>query len=299
MRKAVFLDIGDEVAYDEAQVAVFPVPYEATVSYGRGTSRGPAAILEASRQIESFDGQAAGEPADCGIWTDPPLAIPDEPPERVIRRVSRRFGELMDDGKWVVMLGGEHSITPGGVAAAATRHEGLRVVQLDAHADLRESYEGRRYSHACAMARSLEHAPIHAIGIRSYSPEEARRMRQGIPGYRITHAWEMDGRDWIERALEGIEGRSVYLTVDVDYFDPSVMPSTGTPEPGGGHWWPTLRLIETLFARASVVACDVVELAPIEGLHHADFTAARLVYKLIGHACGGRARPKPPDQALS
>ena len=117
---------------------------------------------------------------------------------------------------------------------------------------------------------------------------EAERIRRGIPGYSVTHAWEMQGEDWIERALSGVEGRPVYLTVDLDYFDPAILPATGTPEPGGGQWWPTLRLLEALFERTSVVASDVVELAPIPGLHHADFTAARLVHKLIGLAVAGR-----------
>jgi agmatinase len=189
----------------------------------------------------------------------------------------------MDAGKWVVMLGGEHSITPGGVRAAAARHPGLHVVQLDAHADLRESYQGQRFSHACAMARCLEHAPVRAIGIRSYSPEEARRMPD-IAGYRLLPGRDLGRPGWIDRALEDLEGRPVYLTVDVDYFDPAIMPATGTPEPGGGAWWPTLDLIEELFRRTRVVAADVVELAPVPGLHHADFTAASLVFWLIGLA---------------
>jgi agmatinase len=282
----VFLEEDAEPRFDAARVAVFPVPYEATVSYGRGTSRGPDAILEASTEIESFDGRMARIPSDCGIWTAAPFEIPEAPPEQVIRSISARFGELMDAGKWVVMLGGEHSITPAGVAAAADRHEALHLVQLDAHADLRESYQGERWSHACAMARSLDHATLHAVGIRSYSDGEAQRIRRGIPGYRLVHAWEMDEGDWIDRALEGIDGKPVYLTFDVDYFDPSIIPATGTPEPGGGSWWPKLRFLEALFERADVVACDVVELAPIAGMHHADFTIARLVYALIGYRFG-------------
>jgi len=282
----VFLQEDAVRDFEAARVAVLPVPFEATVSYGRGTARGPDAILEASSEIESFDGRLARIPSDCGIWTDAPFAIPDGPPEEVIRCVSRRFGELMDAGKWVVMLGGEHSLTPAGVRAAAERHEDLHLVQLDAHADLRESYEGERWSHACAMARCLDHATIHAVGIRSYSDGEAERIRRGIPGYRLTHAWEMESEEWIERALVGVEGKRVYLTFDVDYFDPSIIPATGTPEPGGGHWWPTLRFLEALYERADVVACDVVELAPIPGLHHADFTVARLVYALIGFRFG-------------
>jgi agmatinase len=203
--------------------------------------------------------------------------------EQVVRRIETRFGELMDAGKWVVMLGGEHAITPGGVAAAARRYPGLTVVQLDAHADLRQEYAGDRWSHAAAMARCLDLGiSLTAVGIRNYSVDEAVWIRKGIPGYRVVHAWEMEQESWIERALSGIEGKPVYLTIDVDYFDPAVIPATGTPEPGGGAWWPTLRFLERLFASANVVACDLVELAPTPGLHHADFTTARLAYKLIG-----------------
>jgi len=281
-RRPVFLQDGNEAPFDRARVVVLPVPYEGTVSYGGGTARGPAAIIEASTQIESFNERMISVPSTCGIWTDAPLEIPDAPTERVVHRVSERFGELMDAGKWVVMLGGEHSITPGGVAAAAARRDGLHVVQLDAHADLRESYRDDPWSHACAMARCLDHAAVHAIGIRSYSPEEAERMRRGIPGYVMTPAWELGRDGWIDRALAGLDGQPVYLTVDVDYFDPSVIPATGTPEPGGGLWWPTWELLDALFRRTEVVACDIVELAPIPGLHHADFTVARLVYHLIG-----------------
>jgi agmatinase len=164
--RRVFLQDGNEAPFDRARVAVFPVPYEATVSYGGGTRRGPEAILEASTQIESYNERMARVPSRCGIWTDELLAIPDVPAEQVVRHISRRFGELMDAGKWVVMLGGEHAITPGGVAAAAERHSGLHVVQLDAHADLRESYRDDRWSHACAMARCLEHATIRAACCR-------------------------------------------------------------------------------------------------------------------------------------
>jgi len=288
--RSVFLEDGAQVEFDRAHVAILPVPYEATVSYGRGTAAGPQAILDASEQLELYDEQAKAEPFRCGIWTAPPLAIPPEGGEAMVRTVEARVSELLRAGKWVVMLGGEHSITAGGVRAAANRHENLQVVQLDAHADLRDSYEGDRFSHACAMARCNEVAPVRAIGVRSYSRDEAMRIRDGIAGYRITHAWEMETDDWVEMAVEGLEGRPVYLTIDVDYFDPSVIPATGTPEPGGAGWRQTLPLLERLFRVSRVVCCDVVELAPRPGLHHADFTAARLVYKLIAHACGGGPR---------
>ena len=275
---------GDEAAapFDEARVAVLPVPYEATVSYGGGTARGPEAILSASTQVELYDEQLAAEPFKAGLYTDPMLDVSGTT-EQVVSRIERRVGEMMDAGKWVVMLGGEHAITPGGVAAAVRRHPGLAVVQLDAHADLRQEYMGDRWSHAAAMARCLDHGvPLTAIGIRNYSVDEARWIRSGIPGYRILHAWEMEHERWIDRALEGLDGKPVYLTIDLDYFDPAIIPATGTPEPGGGAWWPTLRFLGSLIERANVVACDVVELAPSAGLHHADFTAARLIYKLIG-----------------
>jgi agmatinase len=270
--------------YEAARVAILPVPYEASVTYGRGTAHGPAAILRASPYLELHDEQTGTAPHRSGIFTDCALECSGLRPEQVVQSVARRFGELLDDGKWVVMLGGEHSITPGAVRATARRFENLHVVQLDAHADLRETYQGDRWNHACAMARCVERARVHAVGIRSYSEGEARRIKQGIRGYRVTHAWELEREGWIEIALDGLAGKPVYLTIDVDYFDPAIMPATGTPEPGGGHWWPTMRFLEKLFQVASVVACDVVELAPVKGLHHADFTAARLVYKLIGFA---------------
>ena len=290
-----FLDEdGAEAEFDRARVAILPVPYEATVSYGGGTAGGPRAIIAASAQVELYDEQLRSEPFRCGVWTSPPLDIPAGGGEAMVRTVEGRVSELLQAGKWVVMLGGEHSITTGGVRAAASRHENLQVVQLDAHADLRDRYDDDPWSHACAMARCAETAPVRAIGIRNYSAEEAQRMRDGIPGYRITHAWEMDTADWIEMALEGLEGRPVYLTIDVDYFDPSIIPATGTPEPGGGGWHQTLQLLERLFRVARVVCCDVVELAPSPGLHHADFTVARLVYKLIGYACGGAGAATTP-----
>jgi agmatinase len=166
-------------------VAILPVPFEQTVSYGGGTAGGPAAILRASTQVELYDEQLRSEPYRTGVWTDRELAVRGLSAEAATGIIATRFGELLDAGKLVIMLGGEHSITPGGVRAAAKRHAGLTVVQLDAHADLRESYEGDRFSHASAMARCLAHASVRALGIRNYSSEEAERIRAGIPGYRI------------------------------------------------------------------------------------------------------------------
>ncbi len=279
----VFLGDGAGVSFEEARVAVLSMPLEATVSYGGGTAGGPAGILEASTQVELYDEQLGFEPYRAGIWTDPDPIDTAGPIEGSLERLTRRVGESLDAGKFVVTLGGEHSLTPAAVAAAAARHDGLVLVQLDAHADLRESYEGSPHSHACAVARSLDHvAEVRALGIRSYSVEEAERIRAGIPGYRVLHGWEMARPGWAKQALEGLAGRPVYLTVDVDYFDPALIPATGTPEPGGPDWWETISFLTELFEMSQVVACDAVELAPAPGQSHADFTVARLVHKLIG-----------------
>ena len=270
-----------ETNFDAASVVILPVPYEETVCWEGGTARGPEAILRASPHLEFYDEQLDAEPYKLGVWTDRMLDVSGGT-QTVLDRVGSRFGAHMDAGKWVLMLGGEHSITPGGVRAAAARHEGLVLVQFDAHADLRDDFEGNRLSHACAMARCLDRvSELRAVGIRSYTREEADRIRVGIPGYEIVHAWEMT-RQKLDGFLDGITGKPVYVTFDVDYFDPSFMPATGTPEPGGGEWYATLRLLEELFSRADVVAADIVELAPAAGLHHCDFSVARLAYKMIG-----------------
>ena len=278
-----FLGIGAEASYEDSRVAIVSMPLEWSVSYGRGTARGPAAILEASAQVELYDEQLGFEPHRVGIWTADPIDAEHGGQADSLERYRKSFQKLLDDDKWIVTLGGEHSLTPVAVEEAASRHEGLTVVQLDAHADLRTTYQGNPHSHACAMARCLSFAEVRALGIRSYCQEEADRIAAGIPGYRIVHAREIDVAG--ERAaslLEGLADRPVYLTIDLDYFDPSIMPATGTPEPGGGQWWPTLVFLQQLFASANVVAADVVELAPLPGLPMAEFTAARLVHKLVG-----------------
>mgnify|MGYP001812048022 CR=1 FL=1 len=266
---------------DRARVAVLPVPYEETVCWAGGTAGGPEGILRASPHLEFYDEQLDAEPYKLGVWTDRPLPV-DGGTAALLDRIESRVGEHMDAGKWVLMLGGEHSITPGAVRAVAARHPDLVLVQFDAHADLREDFEGNPLSHACAMARCLDHvSELRAVGIRSYTREEADRIHRGIEGYRLVHAWEM-ATEKITRLIDGIDGKPVYITFDVDYFDPSFMPATGTPEPGGGEWYSTLALLEALFSRANVVAADIVELAPSAGLHHCDFSAARLAYKMIG-----------------
>ena len=280
-------------AFATARAVILPVPYEATTSWGTGTRYGPRAILDASQYVELYDNELDAEPFTAGVHTLPSLELTRDGPAAALAELEEAWGTVYDaaEGRFVTMLGGEHSISSAAIRAAAARHrpERLSVLQLDAHADLRASHDGSRFSHACAMRRVVDRADIVAVGLRGVSLEEVEVAR-AESGVKLIFADEMErGEAWMDRALEAL-GPLVYLTFDVDYFDPSLVPSTGTPEPGGGAWYPTLRFLRRVFAERRVVAADVVELAPIPGLRAPDFLVARLVYKLIAYATAG-ARP--------
>jgi len=283
----------EDSALESSGVVVLPVPYEATTSYLGGARNGPQAILDASRAIELSDHAAADEPYRIGVHTAAPLALTAAGPEAAMEQLRRAYAPLASTGKFVVMLGGEHSVSVGPIREWAARlrrkRRRLSVLQLDAHGDLREEWEGTPYSHACAMRRVVDQVRLVQVGIRAIAAEERAVMRK----HRVTtvFAEELDRSEkWMSRAVAGL-GPDVYLTVDVDFFDPSLVPSTGTPEPGGGSWYAALRLIERVFRTRNVVAADVVELAPIPGLAAPDFLVAKLVYKLIGfHRAQGRKR---------
>jgi agmatinase len=266
-----------------ARVVILPVPYERTTSYVGGTARGPEAIIEASRYVELYDEELDSEPCQAGVHTAAPLDVSRLEAREALARIEEAFGSHLDRGKWVCMLGGEHTITTAGVRAALKRHSGLTVVQLDAHADLRDEYEGSPWSHACVMRRVHDLCRTVAIGIRALSREEAEFARRNDK--RILYAHQM-GPDWPERALAGISGE-VYLTFDIDFMDPSVIPATGTPEPGGALYEPTLRFLRGLAKQARVVAMDLVELSPLRGIHAPNFTTARLLYKTLGYCLAG------------
>jgi agmatinase len=275
-----------------AAVLVLPAPYEATVSYGGGTRQGPQAIVDASGTVELYDHEAGDEPYRIGVATADPVPLSVAGPETALRELRRAYAAALRPGRFVVLLGGEHSVSTAPILehAARLRRQGRRlsVLQLDAHGDLRNTWEGSRWSHACAMRRVVEQVDLVQVGIRAIAVEERAVMRRH--GVTTVFAHEMqDGDDWIDRAVKAL-GRDVYVTIDIDYFDPSLVPSTGTPEPGGGTWYPTLRLLERVFRTRHVVAADVVELAPIPGLVAPDFLAAKLVYKLIGYHARGRRR---------
>jgi len=271
----------ETTAYDKARVVVLPVPFEATTSYGTGTRGGPDAILAASRQVETFDADLGCDLADAPIHTHPSVAPALGAPDAMTDRLTAVAGRLYADGKWVLALGGEHAITLGLVRAAAKKHGRLSVLQLDAHADLRDSWEGTPYSHACVMRRIVEdgHRTVH-VGIRSACPQEIQFAEaHGLP---IFWASKFAGSDALLEAADALEG-PVYVTVDVDGLDPGVIRTTGTPEPGGLGWWETMRLLERVFSKHRVVGADVVELSAL-GDAASDFAAARLAAKLAALA---------------
>lgn len=281
-----FLGLDDEEgALESARAVLLPVPYESTTSFGGGTRNGPRAILEASRYIELYDREFDTEPARVGIHTLPSLELTREGSGPAMRELEGAYGQVLDaiGDRFPMTLGGEHSISAPLIRAHAARTSSrLSVLQLDAHADLRPQYEGAPDSHASAMARVLHCADVVGVGIRAISSEEVEIARES-KGVTLIHAEEMWENDaWIDRTMEAL-GDPVYITVDVDYFDPSLVPSTGTPEPGGGDWYRTLRLLRRVFHERTVVGCDIVELAPIPGLHAPDFLVAKLAYKLIAY----------------
>jgi len=271
----------DDASFDRAKAVVLPVPFERTTSYMPGTKNGPREILSASSQVELYDEELGVEVADVGIHTLPGMESPFPSTDEAFEEMRRVAAWLAGAGKYFVALGGEHALTAPLVAGVADVHPGLSVLQVDAHADLRESYMGDRNSHASAMRRVLEVAPAVQVAIRNLSSPEAA----AIPGLntRVFYDWNMrQDPHWIERAVDAL-GETVYVTIDVDGLDPAIMPATGTPEPGGLSWRELLQLLRLVTARKTVVAADVVELSPIPGFVAPNFLAARLVYKLIGY----------------
>lgn len=278
----------DAAAFAGAPVVVLPVPYEATVSYMGGTRFGPRGLLHASRFVELYDHELDVEPHTVGVHTLPELMLSGAGPESALDELRRVYDALLEAGKFVIMLGGEHSVSGPPVLAHADRRPGeLSVLQLDAHSDLRSEYEGTPFSHACVMHRVHERVRLVPVGIRALTVEERDLMRRR--GIEPVFGYELDRPGWQRRVVDAL-GDDVYVTIDVDYFDPSLMPSTGTPEPGGGSWYPTLELLDLVFREKRVVGCDVVELAPIPGLVAPDVLAAKLVYKLVAfHQRYGRS----------
>jgi agmatinase len=261
-----------------AKIAILPAPYDGTSTWVKGADKGPAAILAASYNLEFYDIETDAEVFREGIYVEPPVEG-FKRPEEMVRAVREHIGGLVEKGKFPVVLGGEHSVSVGAIEAMAGRYENLTVLQLDAHADLRDEYEGSRYNHACVMARAKEHCSIVQVGIRSMDACEKGNMDAG----RVFFAHDIcnsDDRNWIERAVS-LLSENVYLTIDLDVFDPSVMPATGTPEPGGMGWYDVTALVKAVCRSRHLVGFDIVELCPRENLWGSDFLAAKLLYKTL------------------
>jgi agmatinase len=265
----------------DAKFVVVPVPYDLTSTYQSGSRRGPGAILDASANMELYDEELRKETYQAGIHTLVPLAADARGPEEMVASVREQITRVLVHGKIPVMLGGEHSISLGAVQAMQEKYPALSVLQLDAHADLRDSYQGSPYSHAAVARRIAEICPLVQVGIRSMSVEEAVFMAAGTVRTLTVDTIRAD-KGWQEKVLEYLSG-DVYVTIDLDVFDPAIMPSTGTPEPDGLAWRDVLSLLRKLSRRRRIRGFDVVELAPVPGLVAPDFLAAKLIYRLMGY----------------
>jgi agmatinase len=271
-------------SFDESKVVILPVPVDRTTSYIPGTRNGPREILQASSHMELWDEEVGTDVHAVGIFTLPEMELPFGELAPLMDEINRVASEILSRDKFLVTLGGEHSITPPLVAAAAKKYPGLSVLQVDAHADLRDCYMGTPHNHACAMRRTLEHAPITQVGIRSMSTEEAAVASSLETSIFYDVSMRKDPA-WIDRVVSTLRD-PVYITIDVDGMDPAIMPSTGTPEPGGLSWYETLALLRATIRQRKVVACDVVELSPIPGLLAPNFLCAKLVYKILTYRFG-------------
>ncbi|MEC4806467.1 MAG: agmatinase [Jaaginema sp. PMC 1079.18] len=289
--RATVVFLGSEVAasYDNAQVVIQPIPYEATTTYRKGCENGPAALLEASQQVELYDVELQREIAmEVPIYTADAIASTvggqNTSSAMMYQGTQTRMAQYIADGKFAIALGGEHSITaPIVTAYTQALDEPFTVVQIDAHGDLRQEYEDSIYNHACVMRRILDLGlPILPVGIRSICAEEAQLItNQNIP---VFWAHEIvKNPHWIEDAIAAIPTRKIFITIDLDGLDSSVIPGVGTPQPGGLDWYALTGFLRRLFQEYEVIGCDVMELAPIPYSVVSEFTAAKLTYKLIGY----------------
>ena len=275
----------EEHVYETSRFAVIPVPYDSTTSFRAGARYAPAAIIDASRHLEDFDVELGLDPSAQGIYTFPEISPDMSGPKRVVEQVRSLIATILSDGKTPALLGGEHTLTVGAAFACAERFADLSVLYLDAHADLRESYMGARWGHASVARRLSEICPLAQVGVRSISAEEHRfAMSSGTPIF----FWptDKDSEALISEVCAKLTN-NVYVSIDLDVMDPSIMSAVGTPEPGGMTWWDVTRLLKGVAERTRVVGFDIVELSPEEGPVACSATAARLAYKIMGYIASG------------
>jgi agmatinase len=276
--------------FDEASVVVLPIPIDRTTSYVGGTRNGPHEILQASSHMELWDEEVRADIHGVGIFTLPEMELPFAEMAAVVDEIERVAYEVIGRDKFLLTLGGEHSITPPLVSATARKYPKLSLLQIDAHADMRDAYLGTVHSHACAMRRSLPFAKLTQVAIRSLSTEEAEALQH----IETTVFWDVEMRRdprWIDRVVDSLT-ENVYISIDVDGLDPAIMPATGTPEPGGLSWAEIIALLRATAERRTVVAADLVELSPIPGMIAPNFLCAKLIYKLLSYRFASDPRSK-------
>ena len=261
-----------------AKISVLPVPYDGTSTWGKGADKGPDAFLDALENMELYDIETKSEVYKKGIVLESPVTE-SMSPESMTEAVQQKVNELLDQGRYVTIIGGEHSVSIGAIRAFNHHFSNLTILQIDAHADLRPSYEGSMCNHACALHEASQKNNLVQVGIRSIDISEKRYMQEG----NVFFAHEIwDDKAWGEKVLTRL-GDQVYLTIDMDAFDPAIFPSTGTPEPGGLGWYETLRFLKKLFREKNVVGFDLVELCPNPKQRASDFMMAKLHYKLLSY----------------
>lgn len=264
-------------SFNKAKVVILPVPYEGTVFYRHGTSAGPKAIIDASCNMETYDIKTKKDFTKLGIYTFDEVNPESASPEKMINSLESIFDKILKFKKWPLMLGGEHSITQSAVRTFKKKYKDLTVLQLDAHADLRDEWEGTKYSHACVMRRCREIANVVQVGIRSMSEEEAKYIEKNKIN-NVFFSSELDAKKVLKHL-----SKNVYLTIDLDVLNPALMPAVGSPEPGGLTWYPFINFLKEIMSKVKIVGADVVELAPLSGNIAPDFMAAVIAYKIIGY----------------
>jgi len=277
MQTKTYAGIPEEFAkLEQAKVVLIPVPYDGTSTWQKGADKGPQAFLEASENMELFDIETRSEVYKKGVYLTPPVTE-NSSPEKMVEAVYKTTKNYIQQEKFVTLFGGEHSISIGTIRAFNESFEDLTVVQIDAHADLRKEYEGSKCNHACAVHEASKTTNLIQVGIRSMDAEELEYMDEN----QVYFAHDLY-EDWMDDAI-GQMTPNVFLTIDLDAFDPSILPSTGTPEPGGLFWYETLDFIRTIFKKKNVVGFDIVELCPNPSEKSSDFLAAKLYYKMLSY----------------
>lgn len=285
--KKNFLAIDEQYSnYENSKIVILPAPYEATTSYGKGTAKGPMAILDASHYVEFFDEEMNRELCfELGICSLKELDFKNKKGAKALNHIYKNVKKLIDDGKFVITLGGEHSISTAPIQAHYDSYPNMSILHFDAHSDLREEYEGSKYSHASFAARVSEFTKdITQVGIRAQCKDEYDFIKAN--GIKTFYAYEIRngkyGYDWDSKIIDSLK-ENVYITFDVDFLDPSIMPSTGTPEPQGFYWDETVKLFKKLSQKRKVVGFDVVELSPRKDFSFPDFLTAKLIYKMLNY----------------